>query len=139
MSVPEIQGQAEREVALEDEKNDLKTVSRDREASIVEGKIDDLVLDTIDAEAEYTPEQFKKLRWKIDLWLLPLMWVSRNHVRVPGVCTVSNELQLCYGTQQADKTAVSVQAVFGLKTDTHLVGQQYACESHALFSLSRQS
>jgi hypothetical protein len=39
------------------------------------GKIDDLIEDTVNAETEYTPAQFRKLRWKIDLWLLPLMWV----------------------------------------------------------------
>jgi len=37
-------------------------------------------------------------------------------------------VQVCYGTQQADKTAVSVQAVFGIRADTHLVGQQFSCK-----------
>lgn len=31
-----------------------------------------------------------------------------------------------YGIQQADKTGLSTQATFGLRQDTHLVGQQYA-------------
>jgi hypothetical protein len=38
--------------------------------------ISDVALDTVEAEHEYTDEDFRKLRWKIDLWLLPLMWVS---------------------------------------------------------------
>lgn len=33
---------------------------------------------------------------------------------------------LCYGTQQADKTATSVMSVFGIRTDTHLEGQQFS-------------
>jgi MFS transporter, ACS family, allantoate permease len=33
---------------------------------------------------------------------------------------------LCYGIQQTDKTSIGTQATFGLRTDTGLVGQQYA-------------
>lgn len=70
--------------------------------------------DTLDAndfvtgsiQSEYSDAYMRRLRWKIDLFLLPLMW-------------------LCYGTQQADKTSISVQAVFGIREDTHLVGDQF--------------
>lgn len=62
--------------------------------------------DVIDAAEGYSQEYYRKLLWKIDLWLLPLMWV-------------------CYGVQQADKTSLSVQAVFGLREDTNLVGDQF--------------
>lgn len=45
--------------------------------SIVEGKTNDVVEDIVHAaESEYTPEQYRKLLWKIDLIILPLMWVS---------------------------------------------------------------
>jgi hypothetical protein len=54
---------------------ELKVLSNPSQASIGLGKIDDIVIDTVNAETEYTAEQFHKLRWKIDLWLLPLMWV----------------------------------------------------------------
>lgn len=60
----------------------------------------------IDITEEYSDAYYRKLRWKIDFWLLPLMWV-------------------CYGTQQADKTSISTMAVFGLREDTGLVGQQF--------------
>ncbi|KAK0241548.1 MFS general substrate transporter [Armillaria nabsnona] len=56
---------------------------------------------------EYSPEQYKKLKRKIDIYLLPLMW-------------------LCYGVQQVDKTSFSVMATFGLREDTGLHGQQYS-------------
>jgi hypothetical protein len=59
------------------------------------------------AEGEYTEEQYKRLRTKIDRYLLPLMW-------------------LCYGIQQTDKTALGTQATFGLREDTGLRGQQYS-------------
>ncbi|KAF2091306.1 MFS general substrate transporter [Saccharata proteae CBS 121410] len=58
-------------------------------------------------EADYTSDEYKKLLRKIDRYLLPLMW-------------------FCYGVQQTDKTALGTQAIFGLRTDTHLVGQQYS-------------
>ncbi|KAK0434509.1 major facilitator superfamily transporter [Armillaria borealis] len=56
---------------------------------------------------EYTPEQYKKLKFKADCYLLPLMW-------------------LCYGLQSADKSALGTMALFGLREDTGLVGQQYS-------------
>jgi len=54
---------------------ELKVLSTPSQPSLGLGKIDDIIVDTINAETEYTPEQFRKLRWKIDFWLLPLMWV----------------------------------------------------------------
>jgi hypothetical protein len=74
------------------------------EADVAESGAEEIVLAS---EGEYTQEQYKRLLHKIDWMLLPLMWLS-------------------YGLQQADKTATSTQATFGLKTDTHLVGQQYS-------------
>ncbi|KAJ0279587.1 hypothetical protein CBS470a_009199 [Colletotrichum nupharicola] len=61
----------------------------------------------IEVEGRYTKEEFHKLKRKIDRYLLPLMW-------------------LCYGIQQTDKTALGTQAIFGLREDTGLVGQQYS-------------
>ncbi|PNP58300.1 hypothetical protein THARTR1_01815 [Trichoderma harzianum] len=68
---------------------------------------EDTVLDTVNAK--YTEDECKRVLKKIDRILLPLMW-------------------LCYGTQQADKTAVSTQATFGMIHDIGLVGQQLSCE-----------
>ncbi|KAK7748091.1 hypothetical protein SLS53_001343 [Cytospora paraplurivora] len=56
---------------------------------------------------QYTEEEYKALKKKVDRYLLPLMW-------------------LCYGIQQTDKTSLGTQATFGIRDDTHLVGQQYA-------------
>ncbi|KAJ0332860.1 hypothetical protein COL5a_001587 [Colletotrichum fioriniae] len=81
---------------------DAKKLSEVDETS----KPDDILEGTIADATEYSDSYFRKLRFKIDLWLLPLMWV-------------------CYGTQQADKTSLSVQAVFGLREDTGLVGEQF--------------
>ncbi|KAH7029875.1 major facilitator superfamily domain-containing protein [Microdochium trichocladiopsis] len=67
---------------------------------------DALAVDTVEAATEYSDAYFRKLLWRIDLCLLPVMWI-------------------CYGTQQADKTSLSVQAVFGIREDTGLVGEQF--------------
>ncbi|ORX38210.1 pantothenate transporter [Kockovaella imperatae] len=58
-------------------------------------------LDTI------TPEEEKKVLRKIDLIVLPLFF-------------------LIYGFQYLDKIALSYAAIFGMKTDLHLVGQDYS-------------
>lgn len=84
-----------------------------REPSICEGDgqgKNDAVADIVHAaESEYTAAQYRSVLRKADLILLPLMWIVS-------------------GAQYADKVSVSTQATFGLRTDTHLVGQQYSCE-----------
>ncbi|WWD16928.1 hypothetical protein CI109_101360 [Kwoniella shandongensis] len=84
-------------------------VDDEKDAAIVnEADVDPDVIDIVHAaEGQYTEAQYNKLLRKIDWTLLPLMWLT-------------------YGLQQADKTATSTQATFGLRKDTHLVGQQYS-------------
>lgn len=77
-------------------------------------KVNDVVLDTVIATEVYSQADYNRVLRKIDLWLLPLMW-------------------LCYGTQQADKVSIATQATFGLRDDTGLVGQQYSCTSIVSF------
>lgn len=52
-------------------------------------------------------EANRKLRWKLDLTLLPL-------------------LCLTYALQSIDKTTLGYAAVFGLEDDLHLVGTEYS-------------
>lgn len=74
------------------------------EGEVYDSKPQDVVLDTVNAaESQYTPADYKRVLRKVDMILLPLMWV-------------------CYGTQQADKTSISTQATFGMREDTSLVG-----------------
>ncbi|TEA13684.1 putative transporter [Colletotrichum sidae] len=63
--------------------------------------------DLVEIEQRYTKEELHKLKRKVDKYLLPLMW-------------------LCYGIQQTDKTALGTQAIFGLRKDTGLKGQEYS-------------
>jgi len=78
-----------------------KRDSSSEEAVVVNGGED------IIKESDYTDEDYKKLLKKVDRFLLPLMW-------------------FCYGVQQTDKTSLGTQAIFGMRDDTNLVGQQYS-------------
>lgn len=78
-----------------------KRDSSSEEAVVVNGGED------IIKESDYTDADYKKLLKKIDRFLLPLMW-------------------FCYGVQQTDKTSLGTQAIFGMRDDTNLVGQQYS-------------
>ncbi|CAK9786196.1 hypothetical protein CC85DRAFT_271311 [Cutaneotrichosporon oleaginosum] len=63
--------------------------------------------DAIIAEQEFTPAEYSRVRWKIDLILMPV-------------------LMIIYGLQFADKTSLAAGVVFGLREDTKLVGNHYA-------------
>ncbi|KAM0752589.1 MFS general substrate transporter [Meredithblackwellia eburnea MCA 4105] len=67
----------------------------------------EVALDTVENAVTYTEEDFERVRRKQDRYLMPIMWIT-------------------YGIQQVDKTGLSTQATFGIRTDTHLVGNQYA-------------
>ncbi|KAJ7498900.1 CNF01220-like protein [Mycena latifolia] len=54
-----------------------------------------------------SPEDDRLLLRRIDCYLMPLLCIT-------------------YGLQYSDKTSLSSGVVFGLRADTHLVGQQYA-------------
>ncbi|CAD6570477.1 MAG: hypothetical protein TREMPRED_005860 [Tremellales sp. Tagirdzhanova-0007] len=62
--------------------------------------------EVISTETKYTELEFARLRRKIDFVIMPV-------------------IMLVYGLQYVDKNALGSGVVFGLKTDTHLVGQQY--------------
>ncbi|KAK6974620.1 putative major facilitator superfamily transporter protein [Favolaschia claudopus] len=57
-------------------------------------------------ENNYSDADYARVLRKVDRILLPLMWI-------------------CYGIQQADKTSLANQAIFGIRSDTQLKGQQY--------------
>jgi len=91
------------EVQVENKKSSSVEMATIKKRNSVEvGEVSDISEeDIVAAESEYTEEQYKQLRRKIDRYLLPLMW-------------------LCYGIQQTDKTALGTQATFGLREDTGL-------------------
>ncbi|OTB02783.1 hypothetical protein M426DRAFT_191565 [Hypoxylon sp. CI-4A] len=96
----ELPNESIKDLEKEDEKIDEKEISDNSSVAVGETQYDAEV-------PEYSDEQYKTLKRKVDRYLLPLMW-------------------LCYGIQQTDKTSISTQATFGLSRDTGLVGQQYS-------------
>ncbi|BEI80879.1 hypothetical protein CcaverHIS002_0200390 [Cutaneotrichosporon cavernicola] len=57
-------------------------------------------------EDEFTDKEYHRLRWKVDLIIMPL-------------------LMILYGLQYADKTSLSRGVIFGLKEDTGLGDAEY--------------
>jgi hypothetical protein len=55
----------------------------------------------------YSKEEVWRLRWKLDLRLIPILWFN---VLLPAM----------------DKVSHATAALYGLKTDLNLVGNQYA-------------
>lgn len=46
-------------------------------SSIHKGTDAEIAADTVAATNEYSAQQYRKLLWKIDLYLLPVMWVRK--------------------------------------------------------------
>ncbi|KAF8146102.1 major facilitator superfamily domain-containing protein [Mycena galopus ATCC 62051] len=71
---------------------------------------------------DYTPSDYASVLRKVDRFLLPLMWLCYGDL--PARTSVSMYLQSS-GIQQSDKASLGNQAIFGLRTDTGLKGQEY--------------
>jgi hypothetical protein len=53
---------------------DKITVEHEAAPSIADGIVTEkIAIDTVEAEHEYTAAEYRRLLWKIDLWLLPLV------------------------------------------------------------------
>ncbi|KAH8895497.1 MFS general substrate transporter [Thozetella sp. PMI_491] len=61
-----------------------------------------------------SPQEYKRLVWRIDLRLMPILIVS-------------------YGLQYLDKTSLSYSAIMGIQKDLGLVGQQYSWTSSIFY------
>uniref|UniRef100_A0A093XJZ5 Putative transporter n=1 Tax=Talaromyces marneffei PM1 TaxID=1077442 RepID=A0A093XJZ5_TALMA len=62
----------------------------------------------------WTPQEEKKLMRKVDWWLIPILFV-------------------CATLSGLDKTAISAAAIYNIKGDLHLTGQQYSWIGSAPF------
>lgn len=107
--VPEQQQQQQQQQQRQQPPSSLdekKKVPMTTDLELIPSEKDGEIIIISEAE-DYSPAEYKKILRKIDRFLLPLMW-------------------FCYGIQQTDKTSLGTQAIFGLRTDTKLVGQQYS-------------
>ncbi|KAF7336770.1 MFS general substrate transporter [Mycena venus] len=90
----------------------IYSVDKEHQVSVDVAK--ELAIETVNATEKYTQEDFDRVRRKQDRILMPLMWIA-------------------YGIQQVDKTGLSTQATFGIITDTHMKGNDYAWLSTIFF------
>lgn len=72
----------------------------------------------IRARAEFTDEQYNKLKWKVDRWLLPLMWLIYGLQQMDSA--------VWHGTVLMAEISIGQQNLFGLQQAVGLHGQQYA-------------
>ncbi|KAJ7928853.1 MFS general substrate transporter [Mycena leptocephala] len=79
----------------------------DKEHQVTVDDAKELAIETVNATEKYTQADFDRILRKQDRILMPLMWFA-------------------YGIQQVDKTGLSTQATFGIITDTHMKGNNYA-------------
>ncbi|KAF7374737.1 MFS general substrate transporter [Mycena sanguinolenta] len=88
--------------------------SVDKDPEVIVDDTENLAIEIVDATGKYTREDFNRVLRKQDMILMPLMW-------------------LAYGIQQVDKTGLATQATFGIITDTHMKGNEYAWLSTIFF------
>lgn len=88
---------------------DVGNGSKQHEASIRDGDVDVAagLAEMFEGGEGYTPKEVVRLRWKLDIRLIPILWFN---VLLPAMDKVSN------GTA----------ALYGLRQDLNLVGNQYA-------------
>jgi len=97
---------------MEDSKYEDNRISETRvEQSPVDLDADD---DLVPRTSDLSEDEERKLLWKIDLHLMPLLFVS-------------------YMLQFLDKATLGNAAVFTLQKDIHLVGQQYSLSSSGFY------
>lgn len=74
---------------------------------------------------EYTAEEDRRVRWKLDLHLMPIV-----RKRVPNwpVAASSDlyQLMITFGLQYLDKVTITYAALYDLRSDLNLHGQQYS-------------
>ncbi|KAJ5683269.1 hypothetical protein N7462_006434 [Penicillium macrosclerotiorum] len=101
-------------MASEANKNGAETIELENPAAgrpiVLSDKLQDgdQALEILQGELiEYTPEEERKLRWKIDYRLVTIMLIVN-------------------GIQFVDKLTISYAATYGIVTEAHLVGQEYS-------------
>lgn len=70
--------------------------------------------DRLDGENAFTPKEGNRLRWKLDMRLVPILWLN---------VTLS----------AMDKVTTSTAALYGMKTDTNLTGNRYSWVGSAFY------
>ncbi len=94
--------------------NDSKDVAEGESQVFAGGDVAAAYADALDGENAYTAAEEKRLRWKLDLRLVPILWLN---------VTLS----------AMDKVTTSTAALYGMKTATGLTGDRYSWVGSAFY------
>lgn len=94
--------------------NDSKDYSEGQVFNHSDADIAAAYADKLDGENAYTSAEAKRLRWKLDLRLVPILWLN---------ITLS----------AMDKVTTSTAALYGMKTATNLTGDRYSWVGSAFY------
>ena len=93
---------------------DSKSVTEGQVFSSPDVDIAAAYADRLDGENAYTSKEEMRLRWKLDLRLVPILWLN---------ITLS----------AMDKVTTSTAALYGMKTATNLTGDRYSWVGSAFY------
>lgn len=102
-----------------DTASESKDVAQGQMFNHSDGDIAAAYADALDGENAYTAAEEKRLRWKLDLRLVPILWLNITLAAM-------------------DKVTTSTAALYGMKTATGLTGNRYSWVGSA-FYVSRKS
>lgn len=94
--------------------NDSKDVSQGQVFNHSDADVAAAYADRLDGEDAYTAAEESRLRWKLDLRLVPILWLN---------ITLS----------AMDKVTTSTAALYGMKTSTNLTGDRYSWVGSAFY------
>jgi hypothetical protein len=87
----------------------------------------------IELGGSLSPEEDRRILRKIDLWYVG-SWIHRfSFVADRGTASLLPVLFMSYLFQFLDKSAMGYTSILGLRTDLHLVGQDYAWASSIFY------
>ncbi|KNG84546.1 putative pantothenate transporter [Aspergillus nomiae NRRL 13137] len=86
-----------------------------------------------DIDIEFTDKEASVVRWKIDLTIVPMVTVTEDVPFGSLLTEVHWQMTVSYILSFIDKGILSTAAVYGLRTDLDLKGQQYSWASSIFY------
>ncbi|EHK97716.1 putative Uncharacterized transporter [Glarea lozoyensis 74030] len=94
--------------------NDSHEVTEGKMFTHSDGDIAAAYADRLEGENAYTRKEEKRLRWKLDMRLVPILWLNITFSAM-------------------DKVTTSTAALYGMRTDTNLTGDRYSWVGSAFY------
>ena len=88
-------------------------------------QVDEAAQLVLGEDYELDKEEARRIRWKIDLHILPLMFSTSQFLLInPGSTNLCLRCIVLYWIQFMDKTTLGSSAILGIKQATHLTTNQ---------------